>query len=120
MIENKDFDFESVFKSFYDPIENIHMQLEKTSNVTPTPELQNKKIAELSAIPCSFGLIVELDIDKIIPIPGVPFPFKAKSINNKTFCKLIHPSYLIPFLIFARFAYEMATNAKQTFKQRND
>jgi DNA-binding CsgD family transcriptional regulator len=87
------------------------MQLEKTSNVTPTPELQNKKIAELSGIPCSFGLIVELDIDKITPVPGVPFPFKAQAINNKAFCKLIHPSYLIPFLIFARFAYEMTANA---------
>jgi hypothetical protein len=112
MIENKDFDFESVFRSFYDPIENIHSQLEKTSTIFPAIELQNRKIEELSRIPCSFGLIVELDIDRITPIPGVHFPFKAQAINNRTFCKLIHPNYIIPFLIFARFAYEMATNAK--------
>jgi hypothetical protein len=112
MNENKEFDFESVFKSFYDPIEHIHSKLEKTETIFPAIELQNKKIEALSGIPCSFGLIVELDIDRITPVPGVHFPFKAKSINNKTFCKLIHPSYLIPFLIFARFAYEMATNAK--------
>lgn len=111
MIEHKDFDFESVFESFYSPIEHIHSQLEKTEIVIPAVELQNEKIKQLSGIPCSFGLMVELDIDRITPIPGVHFPFKARSINNKAFCKLIHPSYLIPFLIFARFAYEMATNA---------
>jgi len=111
MIENKDFDFESVFKSFYDPIEQIHTQLEKTITITPSVELQNEKIEQLSRIPSSFGLIVELDIDRITPVPGVHFPFNAQTINNKSFCKLIHPSYLIPFLIFARFAYEMATNA---------
>jgi hypothetical protein len=110
MIEHKDFDFESVFKSFYDPIEDIHSKLEKTKEITPGAELQNEKIKQLSGIPCSFGLIVELDVDRITAIPGVHFPFKIASINNKAFCKLIHPSYLIPFLIFARFAYEMATN----------
>jgi hypothetical protein len=110
MIEHRDFDFESVFESFYDPIVDIHSKLEKTEKIIPSVELQNKKIKQLSVIPCSFGLIVELNIDCITAIERIHFPFKERSINNKTFCKLIHPSYLIPFLIFARFAYEMATN----------
>ena len=54
MCQYKNFDFESVFKSFTAPIENIHAKLIKTTEVIPSEELQNKQIEQLSKIPCSF------------------------------------------------------------------
>jgi len=111
MEKYKDFDFETVFDEFHSPIRQVHEKLASTTSIIPSVELQQQRIAELSKIPCSFGLIVQSDLDKIIPVPGVRFPFESDFINDKQFCKAIHPSYLIPFLIFAKFAYEMATRA---------
>lgn len=112
MSEHKDFNFEAVFETFYKPIELIHARLQQTEKIIPPVELQDKKINRLAQIPCSFGLMVDLKTDRITSIEGLPFPFKSPWIDNKDFCRHIHPSYLIPFLIFGRFAYEMVASQK--------
>lgn len=108
----ENFDFEFVFDSFFKPIREINESVKRSTYIFPDEAQQERRINELSALPCSFGLIVDTSIERMTAVPGLSFPFKEPSLNGKAFSRLIHPSYLIPFLVFARFVYEVSLDAK--------
>lgn len=105
--DNK-FDFEAAYNKFYGPIDKIHQQLKYSTKRIPTVEQREEKIKRLSGSECVFALMDELDIDKISGVENLRFPFDKKGITNKEFFTYIHPAYFVPYLIFAKFAYDLA------------
>src|SRR5690606_30106746 len=109
-----DFDFKHVFINFHKPIKDVHAEIKKTSAIYPDDAEQALRIQNIASIPCNFGLMVDTVHDRITALPGVPFPFVTAQLNDESFCRLIHPHYLIPFLLFAQFAYEISQKVSYT------
>ncbi|MFT3948702.1 MAG: hypothetical protein QM763_17190 [Agriterribacter sp.] len=93
----ENFDFYFVFNSFHKPIREINSSVKSSRYAFPDEAQQERRIKELSALPCSFGLVVDTSVDRITAVPGLSFPFKEPRLNGKQFSRLIHPGYLIPF-----------------------
>ena len=117
MQSTREFDFEFVFTTFYKPLEEIHACLQGTTDLYPAKKEQEKQLKRIAALPNTFGFKVELDIERISPLLDLKFPFDKPFFDNKYFCRFIHPNYLIPFLIFARFAYQVASTANLSCEQ---
>ena len=112
MPQKKQFDFKTVFDKFYEPVYRNHFDLIDRTAFFPGEEIQRNRLVELSSQPCAFAMLVDNAFDSINPIEGCKFPFPQPSISIKEFCKYVHPNYLIPFLVYAGFIYEMAKAVK--------
>ena len=111
--ENFDATFELIYNEFYPPIDAILQKMKNCTSKFPNEELRLQKLKRISQLPCTYALIDELDIDVIRKVDNVDFPFETR-ITNKDFFRCIHITYFAPFLLYARFGYELAANIKTT------
>jgi hypothetical protein len=111
--------FDRIYDRYYNRLVNkIHEKLSNGNNIFPSESERKRIIDESSQLPCSYRFIDQLDEDKLDALftNDKKFPF-FEPVTNKAFFKLIHPSYLVPYLVYAKFAYDLATRVKITGEQ---
>ena len=107
--------FELRYKKYYqDILVNIIDKSSKHPTIFPSQDEQAKIIERASAIDCSFRYLDDMHEDRIHPLYKTDplFPF-ASSVNNRDFFKIIHPAYLIPYLVYGAFAHELVKELKR-------
>ena len=111
--------FEYIYRRYFVTlITKIQKSLSIGKEIHPVPEKIDSIINESSELNCAYRFLVILDEDMIDALGNNDkrYPFGGP-VSNKTFFELIHPSYLMPYLIYASFAYELAKKAKTTRKE---
>lgn len=84
----------------------------------PNEEMQQQIINEALSTNCSFRFMVVPADDKIVPLKQGDLLYRlGNDITIKDFLKLIHPAYLIPYLIYGRFGYELSLQVKAPWQE---
>ena len=111
--------FENAYKKYYvDLIQAILEQNGLTKFVYPSKPEQEAIVEECRLIDCAFRFIDQATDDLIKPLfNGDKLYIFSAEISNKDFFRLIHPAFLVPYLIFGGFAYELAAEIQASWRE---
>jgi len=101
--------FRKIFKYYYqEPFRQMKEALKEEGTIYPSPEQQEKIVDSAFHNECAFRFIDDLEHDALVPLTEKDPKFYSNGFtDNKMFLRHLHRSYLIPYLVFARFAYQM-------------
>ncbi|QEC66749.1 hypothetical protein FRZ67_05315 [Panacibacter ginsenosidivorans] len=108
--------FENVIFKYYQPASNfIKERLKQAKKVYPEILQQEQNIQDTLTISCAYRILISLDDESIKPLIPADSKYPFAGITDvKNLLKLIHPGFLVPFLIYCVIAYELAGKVEAT------
>lgn len=111
--------FEKVYQKYYvELIQDILRKVKQNAMEFPDNGEQQRIINEALQINCAFRFIVYPLENRLVPLQKGDNLYRFDDeITIKHFFTLIHPAYLVAYLVYARFAYELTLNVKAPWQE---